>query len=191
MTDRLLLVDLENIQTIDLPKVPSDARVMVFYGTTQKRLPEDLVVQAQPLGTRLQWLKIAGQGKNALDFHIAFYLGQELAANPSLLCLVLSADTGFDPLIRHLQSRGHSCRRVSSLKGAWAAEAPDDQDAEFARLLSLLHKEKARPARRKGLEGKVKSWFATHSEEARRALISRLFDESRVRESAGRLTYEL
>lgn len=69
MTERLLLVDLENVQTMDLSHVPPDARVWVFYGVTQKKLPTELVVQAQPFGARLQWIKISGQGKNALDFH--------------------------------------------------------------------------------------------------------------------------
>ena len=57
---------------------------MIFYGITQKKLPEELVVQAQPLGTRLKWIKISGQGPNALGFHIAFYLGEELTSKMSL-----------------------------------------------------------------------------------------------------------
>src|ERR1041384_1793443 len=115
MVDRLLLIDLENVQKIDLSAVPSDARVLVFYGATQKKLPDDLVIQAQPLGTRLTWIKISGNGPNALDFHIAFYLGQELTTRPSSECTVFSKDTGFDPLIRHLHALGHRCCRVNSL----------------------------------------------------------------------------
>src|SRR5882762_9010097 len=106
MTERVLFVDLENVQKVALSMVPVDARVMIFYGITQKKLPEELVVQAQPLGVRLKWVKISGQGPNALDFHIAFYLGQELANNPTSECVILSRDTGFDPLIRHLQAVG-------------------------------------------------------------------------------------
>ena len=52
MTARMLLVDLENVQKIDLSQMPQDTRVMIFYGITQKKLPEELVVQAQPLGAR-------------------------------------------------------------------------------------------------------------------------------------------
>ncbi len=54
MTDRVLLVDLENVQEVDLSAVPADVRVMIFYGITQKKLPAELVVQAQPLGPRLK-----------------------------------------------------------------------------------------------------------------------------------------
>lgn len=190
MTDRVLLIDLENVQKVDLSLVPSDARVLVFYGVTQKKLPEELVVQAQPLGDRLKWIKISGQGPNALDFHIAFYLGQELAHRPTSECTVFSRDTGF-PLMRHLQALGHTCSRVQSLKGAFS-ERPSETDADhFKRLLVLLKKDKARPAKRKGLVGKVKSWFPKLTEDMRSGLVQRLFDESHVRESEKDLIYAI
>lgn len=188
MPKRILFVDLENVQKVDLSRIPGEVHITVFYGVTQKKLPEKLVVQAQPLGSRLVWKKISGQGPNALDFHIAYYLGQELAVSPESECTILSHDTGFDPLMRHLQTLGRSCRRVSSLQEAYAGEG----DAEhFTRLLALLRKEKARPAKRRGLAGKVKSWFPQLTEEARLALLRRLFDESCVRESGEVLTYNL
>ena len=190
MTERVLFVDLENVQKVDLSMVPVDARVMIFYGITQRKLPEELVVQAQPLGSRLKWIKISGQGPNALDFHIAFYLGQELAGSPTSQCVILSRDTGFDPLARHLQALGHSCRRALSLKDAFPGAEGADAD-DFTRLVALLKKEKARPTKYKGLSGKVKSWFPKLAEDARLALIQRLFDQSLVRESEKALTYEL
>jgi len=117
MTERVLFVDLENVQKIDLSCVPADARVMIFYGITQKKPPAELVVQAQPLGPRLKWVKISGQGPNALDFHIAFYLGQELANSPNSVRAILSRDTGFDPLTRHLQAFGSHVSPGELLKG--------------------------------------------------------------------------
>ena len=188
MSTRVLFVDLENVQKIDLSLVPLEARVMVFYGITQKKLPEGLVVQAQPLGSRLQWVRISGQGPNALDFHIAFYLGQEVAERPTSDCTILSADTGFDPLIRHVNSLGGTCRRVTSLKEAFPARVRAN-DSHFVRLVRLLEKEKARPTRRKGLTGKIRSWFPQLPEDARLALLQRLFEESLVRESGNLLTY--
>jgi hypothetical protein len=191
MTGRVLFVDLENVQNVNLSQVPGDARVMVFYGVTQKKLPEELVVQAQPLGVRLKWIKISGQGPNALDFHIAFYLGQELANSPTSECAILSGDTGFDPLMRHLQALGHRSCRVSSLKDAFPTQEGAAGVDHFTRLVMLLRKEKARPTRLKGLAGKVKSWFPRLTEEERSLLVKRLFKESCVRESEESLTYSL
>jgi len=191
MTDPVLLVDLENIQKIDLTAVPADARVRVFYGVTQKKISTELVVQAQPLGTRLEWIKISGQGKNALDFHIAFYLGQEFTASPKSHCVILSRDTGFDPLVRHLQGRGYACRRVSSLEDAYPVAQTTAQGDPFDRLLVLLKKEKSRPTRPKSLAGKVKSWFPTLTDEQRRALVDRLFKEAKVRLVEKILAYDV
>lgn len=189
-TEQVLFVDLENVQKLDLARVPTNAQVMIFYGITQKKLPEELVVQAQPLGARLKWIKISGQGPNALDFHIAFYLGQQLTQSPKSECVILSRDTGFDPLVRHLTSLGHSCRRVTTLKDAFPVQSAEPSDT-FSRLIALLQKEKSRPSKLKGLTGKVKSWFQKLSDEERDALIKRLFSESYVQESGTSLIYSL
>jgi hypothetical protein len=191
MADRALLIDLENVHKLDLSLVPGDVRVIVFYGAGQKKLPDDLVVQAQPLGSRLTWIKISGQGRNALDFHIAFYLGQELTRSPTSQCTIFSRDTGFDPLVRHVRTLGHTCRRVHSLKLAFPEEVRAPEADHFGRLVMLLKKEKARPTKRKGLTGKVKSWFPQLTEDVRLTLIQRLFDESHVQESERALTYAL
>jgi hypothetical protein len=191
MTERVLFVDLENVQKINLTRVPTDVRVMIFYGATQKKIPEELVAQAQPLGDRLKWIKISGQGPNALDFHIAFYLGRELTVNSTSECAILSRDTGFDPLVRHLQAGGHTCRRVSSLETAFPPGELTADPGHFTRLLALLKKEKARPTKPKGLDGKLKSWFPSLTDGDRQALIDRLFKESRVRVSENSLEYDV
>ena len=123
-TGPVVFVDLENVQTMDLSSVAADARVLVFYGVLQKKLPEELVVQAQPLGPRLQWIKVAGQGPNALDFHIAYYLGRELTERPNARCVILSRDTGFDPLVRHVVGLGATCSRVAVLKDVFPTAPP-------------------------------------------------------------------
>jgi len=192
MARSVLLVDLENVQKVDLNRVPPEAHVMIFYGITQKKLPEELVVQAQPLGTRLTWIKISGQGPNALDFHIAYYLGREFALHRDARCAILSRDLGFDPLVRHLQTQDLECRRVATLKDAFPAEVTRATMAEpFDRLLKLLAKEKQRPLKRKSLEGKVKGWFQTLSAPEQAALLQRLINEGHVRESGKTLVYDL
>lgn len=141
------------------------------------------MAQAQPLGPRLKLHKVGGQGPNALDFHIAFYLGQELTQRPDSECVVISLDRGFDPLI-------HNCRRAESLPDAFPATA-DSETAHFPRLIALLKKEKTRQARRSGLTGKLKSWFPQLSDRDRLALLRRLFDESHVCQAESKPTYDL
>ncbi len=114
MSEQLLLVDYENIGKIDLAAIPAGVRVPFFFGASQKSVPTDFLKAALKLGERFVPIDIEGQGKNALDFHIAFYLGEFLAQNPGARCVILSKDKGFDPLVKHLVGREFAVRRAAS-----------------------------------------------------------------------------
>ena len=125
MTESVLLVDYENIGRIDLAAIPDGVRVPFFFGASQRTVPTDFLKAALKLGERFVPIDIEGQGKNALDFHIAFYLGEYLARAPETACVILSKDKGFDPLVRHLTRRGFAVRRVGSMSEAISSgEAP-------------------------------------------------------------------
>jgi len=79
--------------------------VPFFFGASQKTVPTAFLKSALKLGDRFEQIDIAGHGKNALDFHIAFYLGECLTLSRGTRCVVLSKDKGFDPLIKHLVRR--------------------------------------------------------------------------------------
>lgn len=120
MTDAVtpvLLVDFENIQDLDYLKKlrNTDFEVRVFLGPHQSKLPASLVRQAQPFGTRLQWIQMEGNGKNALDFHIAYTIGLLVAEDRKRRIFVLSKDSGFDPLLAYLAKRSIACERIEEL----------------------------------------------------------------------------
>lgn len=125
---RILFVDFENVPKVDLGTLPDDVHVPFFFGASQKTVPKTLFDIARRLGDRFISIDIEGQGKNALDFHIAFYLGELLKASPHAECVILSRDKGFDPLVRHLVGRGFAVRRVGAVAEAFAggrAERPE------------------------------------------------------------------
>src|SRR5256885_2209375 len=124
MADGVLLVDYENIGKLDLRAVPAGVRVPFFFGASQRSVPTEFLRAALKLGERFVPIDIEGQGKNALDFHIAFYLGEYLARSPDTPCVILSKDKGFDPLIKHLVKRGFAVRRANSIAEALASRAP-------------------------------------------------------------------
>jgi hypothetical protein len=124
MTGMILLIDYENVQKIDLSKLPSDALVRVFVGVMQKKVPTLLARQAQMLGPRLEWIQMEGQGSNALDFHIAHYLGRFVLEYPKARHVILSKDKGFDPLVKHLNGQGFRCERIGQLAALPRASAP-------------------------------------------------------------------
>lgn len=191
MTERILLVDYENIQAVDLTSLPADVKVRFVLGGKQGKLPTELAIQAQAMAERFQYVRILSVERNACDFCIAFYLGEYLTVNPDAECVVLSKDKkGFDPLVRHLTvDRGRNVRRVGAQKDAYPEQTGPKSTSSFDRLTDLLNKEKAQPRKRKGLEGKVKSWFPRLSAEERLALIQRLFADGYVRETDTSLVF--
>ncbi len=121
---KLLFVDYENVPKVDLSGLPPDVVVPFFFGASQRTVPTAFLKEALKLGTRFVPIDIEGQGKNALDFHIAYYLGEYLKAAPDADCVILSRDKGFDPLVRHLTARGFKVRRVGALAEAFVAPSP-------------------------------------------------------------------
>jgi hypothetical protein len=112
---KFLLVDFENVQKIDLSKIDGSIQILVFIGASQKKLSIDLVVKNQKLGSRLEWKQIEGNGKNAVDFVIAYHLGKVFDKDPKAQCTILSQDKGFDPLIKMLKKEGKNCQRIESV----------------------------------------------------------------------------
>lgn len=85
MNQKLLLVDFENVQQVDLAYLDEQFNVIIFVGAAQKTIPVELVVSAQKLGNRVEWQQVEGNGSNALDFYIACHLGRIIEKSPSTL----------------------------------------------------------------------------------------------------------
>lgn len=115
MTKKLLLVDYENKQKVDLSSLDDSFRAIIFVGANQNPPKASRKPATAHRFSRVDFLKISGAGKNALDFHIAFELGRTFETAPDTQCFVLSGDKGFDPLLNHLNNCGMSCRRIESI----------------------------------------------------------------------------
>lgn len=111
-----VLIDFENVQPKILDRLrPGVLRVKVFLGQHQSKLMLELVQALQPFGSDAEYIQIQGSGPDAVDFHIAFYIGLLAAAEPKASFTIVSKDKGFDPLIRHLALRGIDCKRLAEL----------------------------------------------------------------------------
>ena len=206
MSQRLVLVDYENVQALDVATIPGDVRVHVVLGAKQKSVVAKVEAKLKPLGDRATVNRIKTLAPNAVDFCIAYYLGEELTQRPDTGCIVLSKDKkGFDPLVAHLtKERRRQVRRVNSQKEAFPAVMTTKKakvktakveavaaSPHYERLLTLLRKEPVRPLKRKGLLGKLKSWFPALDLGHRESLLQRLFGDGHVRDANGSVTYHL
>lgn len=196
MTHRLLLVDFENVKAVDLASVPPDVRVRVVLGAKIAQLPTELALQAQAMGDRFAYVAIRGVAPNAVDFCIAFYLGEYLANDPTAECVILSRDKkGFDPLVKHLVTqRQFNVRRVDEQRDAFSSAIRKKQvevGDPYQRTLEILAKEKSKPQKRSGLLGKIKSYHPQLSDEQQSSMADRLFKDGKVAEIDGKLQFAL
>lgn len=189
----LLLIDFENIQKVDLSILDNSFQVMIFVGASQKSIPIDLVTEAQKLGTRAEWHRIDAHGSNALDFFIACELGRAIEKASKLHCIILSKDKGFDPLLRHLNKNGLSCRRINSLLELGPNKNADAESANYKRTLEVLQKsdKKSRPRKRKTLSQHILSIFQKKIPQHEvDGIIDVLFAHKLISEANGTITYE-
>jgi hypothetical protein len=111
-----ILIDYENVQRDSLAGLDAEHfKILLFVGASQAKVAFEVAEAMQRLGPRAQYVKIAGNGSNALDFHIAFYIGHQSAIDPTGYFHIISKDTGFDPLIQHLKAKKVSVLRSKAI----------------------------------------------------------------------------
>lgn len=120
MRTNYVLIDFESVQPEILPDLDQEHfRVIVFIGANQSKVPFGTADALQRLGSKAEYVKISGNGPNALDFHIAYHVGRIAERDLSAFCHIVSKDKGFDPLILHLKENG-----VFAARSADVAEIP-------------------------------------------------------------------
>lgn len=125
MSKPYILIDFENVQPKALDRLqPGAVRIKVFLGQQQTRLMLELVQALQPFGADAEYIAIQGNGPDAVDFHIAFYIGRLAAADPDASFTIISKDKGFDPLVRHMIGIGIPCQRLPDIAGSPVASKP-------------------------------------------------------------------
>jgi hypothetical protein len=170
MNKKYVLIDYENIQPADMQALDRDSfHVIVFVGANQTKVTYEAAEVLQRMGERGSYIKIAGNGNNALDFHIAFYIGELTAREPDACFHVVSKDTGFDPLIQHLKSRKISVNRVKTLADLSPAKAASRKlgtDRVSAIIANLTQMGASKPRTLRTLASTINAFFQKTLSEA-------------------------
>lgn len=163
MRTNYILIDFENVQPETLTALEQDRfKVYVFVGSNQSKIPVETAISLQRMGTNAQYIRMSGSGKNALDFHISFYIGQLAAQDPTAYFHVVSKDAGFDPLIQHLRSRKILSARSASvdeipLIKSSAAKSTQDRTRLF--IEHIQQPKATKPRTIKTLTNAIKTFF--------------------------------
>lgn len=194
MIQKQLLIDFENVPHLNLSKLDDSYQVTIFVGASQKSIPIELVTEAQKLGDRVCWHRVETNGKNALDFVIAYELGRMAEQRDTKLdCIILSRDKGFDPLVRHLSKNGHTCRRVNSFLELDSSQESLLDDPKCQRVIEIIRKldKKSRPRKQKTLMQHILSLFQNKIEQQEvDRIVEALFAMDMISESNNALTYK-
>jgi hypothetical protein len=116
----------------------------------------------QLLGNDARYIKISGNGQNALDFHIAYYVGELAGKDPDAQFHIISKDKGFDPLIAHLKSRGIRIQREKDIGEIPLLRVPTStsMDEKVAAIVKNLGgRGQSRPRKVRTLENTINTLF--------------------------------
>ena len=158
-----IFIDYENVSESDLSRVSGKpVRVYMIVGTRHKKLPTTLFLFAQDHAEQVRIIQTQVDGRNALDFVLTLELGRMIAADPEGYFHIVSKDTDFDSLVRHLKAEKKIIARHSSLADIPALRTPDERLALIK--AELADASKPRPSTRKTLENKIKSAFENNAD---------------------------
>jgi hypothetical protein len=164
-----VLIDFENVQPKNLEILANHPfKILVFVGANQTRVSYDLAAAMQDLGDSASYIKISGNGQNALDFHIAFYVGQLLLKDPEGYFHIISKDTGFDPLIKHLKAKKMRVNRrkdLAEIPVLRMSIATNDDEKIAAITKNLAGRGQSRPRKVKTLSNTINSLFTKKLQE--------------------------
>ncbi len=106
-----VLLDFENVQPTEdelRALVPDASQVWVFHGPHQRQVEERFA----SFGADVTAVPISKTGKNALDFHLSFYMGYIASRNQASAMVVVANDKGYEPMLEHARSMGFVARQV-------------------------------------------------------------------------------
>jgi hypothetical protein len=136
-----ILIDYENVQP-DIQPLADDFEIdmTVFVGPRQRVNPQtDATIHR--MDTRAEIIKVSNAGPNALDFHLAFHLGQLVMADPTSTFEIISNDKGYDSLVQQLAAKGVQIQRTPGQHRPAGYQAPKSVFVPY----HLRKRQEARP----------------------------------------------
>jgi hypothetical protein len=222
MPTNYVLVDYENVQPDLSLLADSEVKVKVFFGARQQegRVPFKLVDSMLALGGNVEPVKILRSGSNAVDMHIAYFIGRLIEREPDAVIHIVSGDTDFDPLAEYLRAAGVNCKRVRNIaevarlarekprtghatptrapkppKAPAAASHAKKHGDKLARIIKQLHSLSGKPATRRKLAQTIANYFRQHggapAEDAVEQHIDELIRLGYVSQNGNRVSYHL
>jgi hypothetical protein len=191
-----VLVDFENVQPKNMSLLNGGPfKIKVFVGANQAKIPLEMARALQVFGPDAEYVQIEGNGNNALDFHIAYYIGRLAADAPDAYFHIISKDTGFDPLIKHLKTQKIFCQRSTSIADIPLLKISNSKpilEQVDAVIDNLVKRKASRPRTLKTLRSTIKSLFVNQlTDEELDAIVKQLSKRGAINIADEKVTYVL
>jgi len=195
MSKKYILIDYENVKAVDLePIFDKPYHLMVFVGASQAKISTDFAMQVQHLHAA-EYVRISGNGHNALDFHIAYMIGRLSEREPDASFHIVSKDRGFDPLITYIKGKNIDIDRVADLYQIRALRLPkavSDEGTLDAVVRNLTNQGSSKPRRLRTLGRMIGSLFKDGlSDEEVQSVIEQLKGQGLIAVDQEKVTYHL
>jgi hypothetical protein len=191
-----VLVDFENVQPRDISVLNGGRyKIKVFLGANQGKIPVEMARVLQAFGPDAEYIQIDGSGSNALDFHIAYYIGRLTEQIPDAYFHVISKDGGFDPLIKHLKTQGILCQRLKCISEILLENISNPEtipEGLDAVIDNLAKRKSGRPRTLKTLRSTINSLFVNKlADKELDVLIEQLSRRGAIKVDDGTVHYDL
>jgi hypothetical protein len=191
-----VLVDFENVQPKDIGLLKDGPfKVKVFLGPNQSKIPVALAASLQSLGDSAEYIILETAGNNALDFHIAYYIGALSTVEPSAFFHIISKDSGFDPLLKYLKGKKILAQRSTCIADIpyFKPSLPVAPEAQVdAVVADLVRRKASKPRTQKTLLSTLHALFKKElSEQQLAALFAALCKRGIVKVEGTKVSYVL
>jgi hypothetical protein len=196
MRTNIILVDFENVQPKDIGLLKDGPfKVKVFLGPHQSKVPVALATALQSLGGNAEYVCLETAGNNAVDFHIAYYIGVLSSKEPTAYFHIISKDSGFDPLIKHLRGRKIFAQRSACIADIpyFKPALPAGSEAQVELVVAdLLRRKASKPRTKKTLMSTLHALFKKElSEQQLSQLFAALCNRGVVKVDGTTVSYDL
>jgi len=191
-----VLVDFENVQPKDIGLLKDGPfKVKVFLGPNQSKIPVSLASTIQSLGNNAEYVVLETPGSNALDFHIAYYIGVLSSEDPTAYFHIISKDSGFDPLIKHLKGKKIFAQRSTCIADIpyFKPSLPTAPDTRIEVVVAdLIRRKASKPRTQKTLLSTLHALFKKElSEQQLTQLFTSLCNHGIVKIDGTKVSYTL
>lgn len=148
MQTHYVFVDYDNTHLGNIGFISKSSRkiiIKIFLGSYHNMIPLSLARALQPLGEDAVYILLDRGRRNAIDFNIAFQLGELAIQHPDEQFSIVTNDPGFNEIISSLKAKGINCAKFPDMESLFkhiAEPAPAKEASQADKVVAIKETQK-------------------------------------------------